>query len=194
MINLDIIRDNFSAMPDEKLMQIAREDSPDLTDEAFTILKQEFAKRMLDINYYLPSAAEQAEDEPMPESLIPNSNADDSMMGLSYQKMMYPDDIEKEKKLRENKEAYLAKLTEDDIHLLINKCNRNMLISTCIFIIGFSITIITFVAAGNSGTYLIALGPIMAGGIGFSLAYEKKKEYKYTLEERKRKQSFLNKE
>ena len=186
MPDVDIIRDNYASMPDEKLILIAKEDSPDLTDEAFVILNAEFAKRRLDINAYLPSAQEEPGEESLPELFTSDSNADDSMMGLSYQKMMY-DNPEREIKLKESKEAFLANLTEDDIHLLINKCKRNMLISTSIFIIGFSITIITFVAASDSGTYLIALGPIMAGGIGFPLAYEKKKEYEYALEERKRK-------
>ena len=58
MPDVDIIRDNYASMPDEKLILIAKEDSPDLTDEAFVILNAEFAKRRLDINAYLPSVFE----------------------------------------------------------------------------------------------------------------------------------------
>ena len=182
MFDVDIIRDNYASMPDEKLMLIAKEDSPDLTDEAFVILKAEFAKRRLDINAYLPSTQEQSGEEPLPELSTSDSNADDSMMGLSYQKMMY-DNPEREMKLKESKEAFLANLTQDDIHLLINKSNRSMIINAAIFNIGFAVTMITFINASKGGSYFVAWGAIVFGGIGFFRAYGSRNEYKAALKD-----------
>jgi hypothetical protein len=47
-------------MPDEKLIRFVKEDSHDLTAEAFSVLKQEFEKRSLDINAYIPVPVQQS--------------------------------------------------------------------------------------------------------------------------------------
>ena len=155
MIDLDIIRDNYASMPDEKLILLAREDSHDLTDEALALLKQEFSKRRLDMSVFSITEQEETDEEerePIEGSFNPATNTDTSIQGLAYQEMMYPTDKEKEKQLSENKEAFLAKLTTEDIYSLIKKHEASMIKNTIVFVIGFSVTMISFMAAGNEGS------------------------------------------
>ena len=53
MADLELIRETYASMPDEKLIQLAGGDLTDMAPGAFEILKEEFDKRLLNINNYL---------------------------------------------------------------------------------------------------------------------------------------------
>jgi hypothetical protein len=184
MFDLDIIRDNYASMPDEKLILLAKEEKQELTAEALALLKEEFSKRCLSMDVFattveMQPAAEQR--EPVEGSFNPVSTMDDAILGLSYQDMMYPPD--KEKELNENKEAFMAKLGEEDINILIKKCDASMTKNVVIFTIGLAVTLLTFMAAEGGGTYVVAWGAILFGGINFFRAFGTKNKLKSALKD-----------
>jgi len=182
MIDLNLIRDNYASMPDEELIFLAKNDIDGLTDEALVLLKQEFLKRNMAIDVFINIEKEQSieEDrEPIEGAFNPHGNADNAMFGLSYQEMMYPPS--KEKELNENKEAFLEKLTEQDIRSLIKKCDSSMIKNAIIFSVGIAITLITLMSSINGGTYVVAWGAILFGGIGFFRAFDSRSKLKSAL-------------
>lgn len=182
MFDLDIIRDNYASMPDEKLILLAKEERQELTDEALSLLKEEFSKRCLNMDVFANEVEKQPtteQREPVEGSFNPVSTTDDAILGLSYQDMMYPPD--KQKELNENKDAFMAKLGEEDINNLIKKCDVSMTKNVIIFAIGLAVTLVTFMAAEGGGTYVVAWGAILFGGINFFRAFEAKNKLKSTL-------------
>ena len=182
MIDLDLIRDNYASMSDEQLIFLAKNEIDGLTDEALVLLKQEFLKRNVDIDVFINVEKEQSieEDrEPIEGAFNPHGNADNAMFGLSYQDMMYPPG--KAKELNENKEAFLEKLTEQDIRSLIKKCDSAMIRNVIIFSVGIAITLITLMSSIDGGTYVVAWGAILFGGIGFFRAFDSKNKLRAAL-------------
>ena len=184
MFDLDIIRNNYASMPDEKLILLAKEESQDLTEEALALLKEEFSKRCLNMDVFAIAIDKQPDEEqrePFEGSFNPVSSTDDAILGLSYQEMMYPPD--KEKELNENKVAFMAKLGEEDINKLIKKCDTSMTKNVLIFTLGLAITLVTFMDAVGGGTYVVAWGAILFGGINFFRAFEAKNKLKVALKD-----------
>lgn len=175
MIDLNLIRANYASLPDAKLIRLAREDSHELTKEAFALLKEEFGNRGLDINLFLPGARQAEDNAGSPAvtdeiTLLPSAGADKAMMGLSYEEMMYSKEKEDENKTE--------LLTENDLNFLIKKTDAAMLKNGVILIIGLIITICTMALADNNGgTYVIAWGAILFGGYGMVEAYIAKNKY-----------------
>ena len=180
MIDLNIIRKNYATMPEEKLIRFVKEDSHDLTDEAFSLLKLEFEKRKLDINAFIPVRKEQSgeeEREPLHGSYYSGNNADNAMQGLTYQEMMYP-----KKEQHENDEISLAKLTEENLNELVEKSHNAMLKNGVICVIGLGVTLVTlFIAEDKGGSYVVAWGAILFGGIGFFRALGAKDKFQSAL-------------
>jgi len=182
MIDLDLIRHKYASMSDASLISLAKDESRDLTDEALVLLKQEFSKRNLNLDDFINHEKEQAveEESDLTEpAFTSNNNADNAMLGLSYQEMMYPPD--KSKELNQNKEVFLEKLTEQDILGLIKKCDSSLIKSGLIFIVGIGVTLITLMNSINGGTYVVAWGAILFGGIGFFRALDSKSKLKTAL-------------
>jgi hypothetical protein len=178
MNNLDLIRDNYASMPVEKLITIAKEDSPDLTEEALSLLKQEFASRNLNIETYLPINQElQEEENSVPKMYDFAKGADKPMIGLSYQDMMYPIN---EKEVIE-KENLLTQLTAKDLEQLIEKNKTAMQKNGVILAIGLAVTLATLSIAENGGSYVVAWGAILFGGIGLVKAFDEKNKYQQLL-------------
>ena len=181
MIDLESIRNYYASMPDEMLLQLAREDRDGLTDEALIILKQESRARGLSMFAFEAKIEAEIEEELTSIEGFYNtpSSADNSMMGLSYQEMMYQN---KEQELITSKENFLSKLSREELKELIKKSNNSMQKNGAIMAIGLAATIVTLVIATESGgTYVVAWGAIFFGGIGFFRAFEAKNTYQATL-------------
>jgi hypothetical protein len=180
MIDLNIIREYYASMPEEKLIRFVKEDSHDLTDEALSLLKLEFEKRKLDINAFIPVRKEQSGEEerdPLHGSYYSGNNVDNAMQGLTYQEMMYP-----KKEPHENDEISLAKLTEENLKELVEKNHNAMLKNGVICVIGLGVTLVTlFIAEDKGGSYVVAWGAILFGGIGFFRALGAKEKFQSAL-------------
>jgi hypothetical protein len=99
------------------------------------------------------------------------------MQGLSYQEMMYS-----KNESTGNPDMSLAKFTEEDLKRLIEKNHSTMVKDGVICVIGLAVTIITLsMAEGKGGSYVIAWGAILFGGIGFFRALGEKDKYQSLL-------------
>ena len=173
----DFIKDHYASMPDEKLLQLAEEEIQDITPGALVLLKQEFRARGLSMSVFNPQeVSEEEEPTPIAGSYSTNNNADNAMMGLSYQEMMYPT---REESPGEKKEI---KYTTEELKILIQKSTGSMYKNGWIMVIGLAITIFTFLAVSEKGgSYVVAWGALLFGGIGFFMAFEAKGKYQAAL-------------
>lgn len=182
MSDLDLVRETYASMPDEKLMQLAGEDLSEMTEGAFEILKAEFNKRSLDINDYLHKEdATDIPDEPLPGFENEKNSADKAMMGLSYQDIMYPADPEKEMNEKKAESASLSKLGNKGIERLMIKASWTMFLFAALFCIGMLITLETVIKPSEDGRPVFAYGAIFGGLIGFFYAWNRKRIYRNQL-------------
>jgi hypothetical protein len=176
--DLDFIRETYSSLPDEKLIQVAQGDLNELAPGVSDILEQEFRKRGLNMADYLTTGSEaEIVEEPIPEFQSQNNSADASMMGLSYQEMMYPDDPEKELRKKEAELKFLSELKEQDLHRLKVRANWSMFLYALLFGIGMIVTLASFLTTGEEGRFVVAYGAIFAGALGFFASWNRKRKY-----------------
>ena len=85
MPDLDLVRETYASLPDEKLVKLARADKTELTEGAYQILVEEFLRRGLDIND-LPPEEKQEEivAEHIPETTDEIDKPDYRSMAISY--------------------------------------------------------------------------------------------------------------
>lgn len=186
MNNLDLIRNNYASMPVEKLITIAKEDSPDLTEEAFLLLNQEFSRRDLNIETYLPIKQEaQQQENSEPKMYDFAQGADKPMIGFPFN----------EKEMIE-KEKLITQLTAKDLEQLIEKSKSAMQKNGAILAIGLTVTLVTLFMAENGGSYVVAWGAILFGGIAFVKAFDEKNKYQQLLNNinNEKKEEFLSDE
>lgn len=167
MFDPEIIREHYASMYDEELIELAKTESAELTDEALVILKEEFRRRgispaIIDTGKESkpgiePEAEVETEQEP-----IPKGDFDLTAGGLTYPQMMY-EKIPEETVTPAPKEE----LSAEQIKVLMDKASKTMLINGLIFIAGLVITIASYTAASEGGTYVLAWGAIIFGGIKF---------------------------
>lgn len=168
MVDLDIIRERYASMTDEKLIRFAREDSHDLTTEAFSLLQLEFEKRNLDINTYLPVGPHESGEGEAPLSLA--SGYPGSHARKARQEAI------------DNRAIPIAKLSEEELKTMIEKSHSSVVKNGVVLVIGLAITCITLlIAEGGGGTYVVAWGAILFGGIGFFRALGIKEKYQSAL-------------
>lgn len=169
-------------MTDEQLIYLAREDSRDLTPEAIVLLKEEFARRNLDMNVFIPVEKQKLDEEEREQIegfYNPATGAEDALLGRNYMSIKNP---AQEKELAENEKKFMANLSEEELQQLIRKCDSSMLVNGIIFIAGIVITVATYLAvADKGGTYFVAWGVVIFGGYSFFRAFDAKNKYQAQL-------------
>jgi hypothetical protein len=184
MIDPAIIREKYSSMTDEQLVHLAKEDSNGLTEEALAILKQEFEKRHLDPNAFIPMQnnepdTDEEEREPIAGFYNPATSAEDALLGRHYLQIKNPAE---EESLAKAEQASMVQLSTEEIHTRIFKCDRSMFINGTIAIAGIAITLITFFSvADTGGSFFVLWGAIAYGGFKFFRALIDKIVYKQLL-------------
>lgn len=179
-MDTEYVKAYYTELPSEKLMQIAREDSKDLTKEAMELLRLEFSRRNMSLDAYLPvpKALKQEETE---ASIIPgaNNNADLAMLGHSYSAIQTESPVN-ETELSESE--MLEKMSISQIEEALKKTERILVINTFIFFAGFVITAATYdYASKQGGSFFIAWGAILFGGVRAIQAWVQKRNLKAEL-------------
>lgn len=171
-------------MSDAQLLHLASEDRKGLTDEALMLLKEEFAKRSLDVSVLDPiemdKEPQREEDrEPIAGFYNPSTSAEDALLGRNYLSIKNP---AQEATMAESQQRFVNSLNPDDIRILIKKAENSMLANGLIFFAGLLITIISFLAvAEKGGLYFLAWGPMLFGGYRFIRAFDNKNKYRVLL-------------
>jgi hypothetical protein len=179
-MDTDYVKAYYAELPSEKLIQIAREDSKDLTKEAMELLRQEFSRRNLSLDIYLP-VPKVSKQEVTESSIIPgaNNNADLAMVGQSYSAIQTEGTAD-ETELTESE--MLEKMNISQIEEALKKTERILVINAIIFFAGFVITAATYdYASKQGGSFFVAWGAILFGGVRAIQAWVQKRKLKAEL-------------
>ena len=191
MIDIAIIRENYSNMNDGQLMRTAREDGHLLTTEAFEILKEEFKKRNLDP--YPIESAEQQKISIYQEKIqkIKDSNDEDFLKAiwkyiLEEKENGTSDQIIlnglQERGLEEPHALSMMAGLKEKLQEVIKAFDTKMMSHAAIFIIGILVTLLTYSnALANGGYYVVAWGAILFGAVRFFTNLSEKGKYKRLL-------------
>ena len=175
MRNIELIRENFARMPNEQLTAIAEKEGHELMPEAFQILKEEFRKRGLSYSTIQSVEEKKAEKQQQKMELLTQTDADKNAVW----KYIF-DQKEKEAPNREIiKGLEELGLDESNAILLLSNLayklkeeiarhHQKVVFASASFLIGLLVTIITYtIAQSSDGTYIVAWGAILFGGIRF---------------------------
>lgn len=188
MIDIEIIKENYSKMSDVQLFAIAKADGHDLTEEAFELLKGEFKKRSLDYSYIESAEQTKASIYAKKIQMVRDS------VGNDFEKALWKfilDEKEKgtanadvlkgieERGLDEEKAMLMLNGLKLKLVEIINHNDNKMVIGGIAFVAGIFITFLTYSQAKiNGGTYFIAWGAVVFGGIRFFTGMSEKRKYK----------------
>ncbi len=179
MMDLELVKQTYADLPIEKLILLARNEARLLTPEAFELLRKEMIKRGLNLENYLA-----IEEDPetsfveLQDLQVNKSGADDAMLGKSYVDLMYPIEPEKEKKLMEDDQAVLRKLSSSQVEREISKASFAMFLYFLLFLLGIIISVWSTITTGEDGRFFVATGVIVFGGFGFFRWFFKKQKLK----------------
>jgi hypothetical protein len=188
MIDINVVKEKYAGMTDEELVHFAQTDSHDLTNEALILLKDEFAKRRLDLD-----AVNQAETNQVMEYFVDpitgfhnfSAGSGDVLKKFNHQKNVEEQaQLQRRNALLEGNEQALTTVTEEELKKLIKKCNRTMRIGGILFIVGTVATLLGYEMAkeGKGGnSFIVFWGAIIFGGISFFVSYSNKKKYQAIL-------------
>lgn len=175
-------------MTDGQLIQLAQTESRELTNEALSLLKDEFSKRRLDLDAFNQAETKQTSeelDEPITGFHNFSAGTGDVLKEFNHRKNVEEQvQLQRENALLEGNEQALAVVTEEELEKLIKKCNRTMWIDGIIFIAGTVATLLGYELAKEgkgSNSFIVFWGAIIFGGIGFFVAYFNKKKYQAVL-------------
>jgi hypothetical protein len=201
MIDTATIRDNYASMLDSQLISIAQNDGHQLTPEAFQILKEEFKKRNLDASHI--ESAEETKSLIHQEKIqrLKESASDDFFKTiwkyiLEEKEKGTPDSEIKaglqERGLDESNSIQLLSTVKDKLKETVDSCDTKMLVGGATCVIGIFITLWTYSSAMSSGgTYVVAWGAIIFGGIRFFSGMTEKGKFKRILENIESKEPIL---
>ena len=188
MININLVKERYSRMLDSEIIALA-EDSTQLTNEAFYLLKQEFRKRNLDKAILLAGMDERIEEkkEKVRNNIaIEREKFENAIWTYALnEKYKDLDDDEIQLGLMERGLTYedakeVTEFLEELSKLLISESNDNMTYGAVCFLGGIVLTGISLMILTN-GPYLIFLGAILVGGIRYIICNNRKYRYRIIL-------------
>jgi len=182
MIDTKMVRDNYSRMTDDQLINLAKTEGKDITSEAILILQEEFTNRKLDISVFKSlndikiakriRDIEKAQESALSEFInsIWNYAFDSKEDGKSNEEI-YKGLINKG--LDEQQSTLVIKTLESKAIENLDALDTEMLHGGLTCACGFIITVWTYTSSLNGGTYIVAWGAIIHGAIRFfrSMSY-----------------------
>jgi hypothetical protein len=191
MIDVSIIKESYSNMLDNQLINIAIQDGHNLSLEAFSILKSEFIKRNLEYSFI--ESIEQRKIQIHQEEIqrIKESSDEKYIEAIwNYILTKKENDVSEkeildgllERGLDEDGAKKMLSETEDKVTKLINHYDTQMIIGGLIFLLGAFVTLVTYSQAKmNGGMYVVAWGAILFGALRFFKAIPQKNKNKVLL-------------
>jgi len=191
MIDIALIKENYSRMSDEQLIHLAQTEGQDLTSEALPLLHEEFLNRKLDTTIFgtLDDNKKAQQKRNIQEA---QNNASNEFIKSIWtyafnekKKGTTDEEIRKgiiERGLDEEHSSLIIKTLESKAKEVLDIHDSDMLRGGLVFAVGFIITVWTYSSAINGGTYFIAWGAIIFGAIRFFRGLSNKGKYKTILE------------
>ena len=192
MININTIRENYTAMTDRQLIDIAQKDGQKLTPDAFQVLQEEFARRQLDespvqavlqlknLRYqeYI-SDVQQGNDEEFQDAVWTyaiDAKEDNLTNAEILQGLM-------DHGLDINGAEFILAGIPEKVQAMLNDHAAKVTINVLIVFLGILVTLSSFSFALNSGsgTYIVAFGAMIFGTFRLVKAISDKGRYKRLL-------------
>ena len=191
MIDLELIKKNYTNLLDSQLIELAQKDGYQITPEALGVLKDEFKKRKLD-NSYIDAAEKKRQALQEEEELKANDKAEKKLRNEMWEYIL------KEKingaadstilqgiqshGFDESRAKLIMSGFREKLRKMIANCSIQMIIGGLAFIIGTIITVVTLMAF-HGEQYIVAYGAIIYGAIQFFSALSVKRKCKMVLDE-----------
>ena len=186
MIDISIIEENYSKMSDEELKRLSQIDGKDLSTEATTVLYREFQKRKLDTTIFSSLRAHKLAEHQRQGATIEEAKQQEYAASI----WTYCFDAKSEGKTDDEIFPGLMEmgLSDEQSSIVINSIESHakeieknydseMLTGGAIAIIGILVTAMTYSNALSGGTYVIAWGAIIFGGIRFFSGVSNKSKF-----------------
>jgi len=188
MLDLHSIKEKYSNMLDNQLINIAMQDGHNLQPEAFTILKNEFNKRNLDYSYIelieqrkitihqeeiqkIKESTDEKYDEILWNYILTGKENDTSEKEIL--------DGLIERGLEEDRAKEMLFETSKKVSQLVSYYDTQINIGGLCFFLGLFVTLLTYSQAKTGGgLYIVAWGAILFGAIRFFKAIPQKNRYK----------------
>jgi hypothetical protein len=190
MIDIAIVKENYSRMKDEELIRLSQYDGNDLTPEAIDALCQEFLKRNLDTTIFSSLRAHKIAEHQRQLQDIKAAKAQ------KYAASFWTYCFEAKSKGKTDDEIFQRLLEfgldEEQSSMMINSIesraikiekayDNELWTGGAICGIGILVTATTFSAALNGGTYIVTWGAIIFGAIRFFNGLTNKSKISETL-------------
>lgn len=191
MIDTTQIKEAYAQMTDEQLIGLANTEGFDLTGEALTVLHNEFLKRNLDMA--ILESVDNSKAAQQNRNVLQAQNSASDQFAKSIWTYAFDEKkagaTDEEIKigliahgLGEEHAEMVIKSLESKVRELVSSHNSNMLLGAAICGVGLLITFGTMSSASNGGSYTIAWGAIIFGGIRFFKGLSNKSDYSTILE------------
>lgn len=188
MIDIEIIKSNYARQSDEWLQQLALSQAETLTDEALSVLFDEFKRRGLNTDVFFDIATRRIAAQNQVEKQAVETYYRDVMDSLwNYaikRKIEGLSDHEVWQELKsigadEERATLIIWSLPKKLKKLIDKADTEMLVGAALFILGAFIYLAGKSVRGNIS--LIPLGMLVGGVLRFAISYSNKEKYKRAL-------------
>ena len=176
MVDKDLIKENYSRMSDIQLINLAKNEGLQLSDESLELLQIEFNKRNLSLEFFENIKNEkhiQQLQEIESDNIKENEKKENSIWAYAFdQKYLGKNNEELHKLLISkglddtNSKLIIEKLEEVSTKLK-NNYDSEMITGGLVFCIGVFVTLATLNNSINGGSYIIAWGAILFGAMRF---------------------------
>ena len=176
MIDLSIVRQRYLEMTDSQLIHLAEKEGHQLSAEALSVLQDEFSKRNLDEEVFFAIRAsikakleselhniDQNQDNPYSSSLW------EFCFSALEDRKTFSQILEGLVSMGLDKEQSLSALNilDEKIKENIKQSEREEAYGGIICVLGIAVTILTFSFSMQTGSFVVAWGAIIFGGIRF---------------------------
>lgn len=188
MSDLDMIRENYARMSDGQLQHLAQHEGAGLTEDALKLLRYEFNLRQLDTAVFdTIDAAKQPEKDQSVQETSPGQETTSTGDLLGYLWVEKENGRTNAELLEELKARGVGEESARSMLMLLKTRAKenydahtsNMIRGGVFCLIGLAVTAFTYASAMNGGgSYVVAWGAIIFGGIRFFSGLSSREKYK----------------
>lgn len=190
MIDLQIVKEQYSRMSDEQLIDLVKTGKDEITEKALIILKMEFSSRRLNMSLFDQNIADSSpvlQEAAQQTGMIASNVLDESLWQYAFdlKKEGKTDkevlDAIKEKGATEENAADVLNSLVPVLKSIISAHSKNMQTGLLICGAGLVITFSSYSLASGGGTYIVAWGAILFGAIRMFKGFGNKEKYEKIL-------------
>jgi hypothetical protein len=190
MIDIDLLKENYSRMTDSQLIHLVETEGHQITPDALRVLREEFSNRKLDSEVFgVVETNHNIKKHQSIETFQENAEVD---FAETIWKYVFDEKIDgksnndilnglSERGIGETDRLAIIGEIESKAEVMFSKYDKDSFNGGAICLIGILVTVVTFVFALKGGTYIIAWGAIIFGAIRYFRGLSNKKKFRTLL-------------